>query len=62
MKVCKGFPELAGCISCLSVCLWEYLLFSNLYNSEQVDEWGSLGRRRTGGMLQSVELHYGDTH
>ncbi len=56
MKECKGFPESASRISSLNVCLWEYLIFSDLCNSDQVDEWGSLGHRRTGGMLQSVPV------
>ncbi len=56
MQECKGFPESASHISSLNVGLWQYLIFSDLCNSEQVEEWGSLGHRRTGGMFQSVPV------
>lgn len=63
MKECKGFSESAGRISSLNICLWEYLLLSDLYNSEQVEEWGSLKDWRNVAICCSVhEPHHGDTH
>ncbi len=56
MKEYIGFPNSASRISSLNVCLWEYLIFSYLCNSEQVEEWASLGHWRTGGILQSVPV------